>query len=169
MMLVPAKWHRKLGAGFLALVLLIPLQPQPASAATATTTFAVTATVLSFCTIAALPLAFGNYSTTAITATTTIAVTCTNGTTYNVGLDAGTGTGSTTTTRKMTNGTATLNYSLFRDSAHTQNWGNIVGTDTESGTGSGLAQTLTAYGQIPANQFVTTGAYTDTITATITY
>jgi spore coat protein U-like protein len=38
-----------------------------------------------------------------------------------------------------------------------------------SGTGNGNAQTLTVYGQLPAGQYVTPGAYADTITATITY
>ena len=64
---------------------------------------------------------------------------------------------------------ATLAYALYQDSAHTINWGNTVGTDTVSGTGNGSAQTLTVYGEVPAGQSVTPGAYTDTITATITY
>ena len=54
-------------------------------------------------------------------------VTCTNTTTFNIGLNAGTATGATVTTRKMTGpASATLNYKLFRDSARTQNWGNTV-------------------------------------------
>src|ERR1043166_2640807 len=45
-----------------------------------------------------------------------IAVQCTNSTTYNVGLDAGTGSGATVTTRKMTSGAgATISYSLYTD------------------------------------------------------
>lgn len=60
---------------------------------------------------------------------------------------------------------ATLAYALYQDSAHTINWGNTVST----GTGNGSAQTLTVYGEVPAGQSVTPGAYTDTITATITY
>jgi spore coat protein U-like protein len=36
-------------------------------------------------------------------------------------------------------------------------------------TGSGTAQTLTVYGQVPAGQFVTPGNYADTITVTLTY
>ena len=131
-----------------------------AQAATATTTFSVTAT----------NLAFGAYTTAQVDNTSTISVTCTKGTTYNVGLDAGTSAGATVTTRKMTGpGGDTLAYALYQDSARTINWGNTVSTDTVIGTGNGSAQTLTVYGRVPAGQFVTPGAYTDTITATITY
>jgi spore coat protein U-like protein len=62
-----------------------------------------------------------------------------------------------------------LSYKLFSNSGYTTNWGNTVGTDTVAGTGSGVSQTLTVYGQIPAQQFVRPGCYTDTVVATLTY
>lgn len=46
-----------------------------------------TATVLSFCTVTATPLPFGNDTTTA---PATVGVLCTSGTPYNVALRAGT-------------------------------------------------------------------------------
>jgi spore coat protein U-like protein len=66
-------------------------------------------------------------------------------------------------------GSSLLNYKLFNNSGYTSNWGNTVGTDTLAGTGTGAAQPLTVYGQIPAGQFVRPGSYADTITATLTY
>ena len=139
-------------------------------AGTSTTTFTVTATIVPNCLISASPLNMGNYSGALLNATSALTVTCTNTTVFNIGLNAGTATGATVTTRKMTGpGSATLNYKLFRDSGLTQNWGMTVGTDTFSSTGSGLAQQITVYGQIPAGQFVTPGTYNDTIIATITY
>lgn len=144
-------------------------QPAPSQAATATSAIAVTATVLSFCTIAALPLAFGNYSSALVVATTTVTVACTVGTTYDVGLDVGTGTGATVALRKLTLLASTLNYALFREVGRTSNWGPTIGTNTVAGIGTGVAQVLTVYGDIPAGQLVTPGAYTDTVTATITY
>jgi spore coat protein U-like protein len=142
----------------------------PAVAATATSTFQVTATVAATCLISATNLSFGSYAGVVANATSSISVTCTNTTPYNVGLDPGTATGATVTTRKMTGpASATLNYALYRDSAHTQNWGNTVGTDTVTGTGNGNAQSITVFGQVPASQFVAPGSYTDTITATISY
>jgi spore coat protein U-like protein len=66
-------------------------------------------------------------------------------------------------------GAALLGYALFSDSAHTLNWGQMIGTDTVTGTGNGSAQALTVYGQLAASQYVTPGAYKDTLTATVTY
>jgi spore coat protein U-like protein len=136
----------------------------------ATTSFTITVVIQASCSLTASNLAFGNYASSVINSTSTISVTCTNTTPYNVGLNAGTATGATVTARKMTGpASALLNYSMFRDSARTLNWGNTVGTDTLAGTGTGGVQPLTVYGQIPAGQHSTPGAYTDTIIATVTY
>jgi spore coat protein U-like protein len=136
---------------------------------TATTSFTLTVTIEPSCTISANPLSFGNYSGALLDATTTLSVTCTDTTPYNVGLNAGTATGATVTTRMMTGpGGALLNYSLYSNSGYSVNWGNSSGSWV-GGTGTGGAQTLTVYGQIPANQFPTAGSYTDTIVATVNY
>ena len=55
----------------------------------------------------------------AVNQTTTLQVQCTNTTPYNIGLDAGTGGSVTVTTRKMTSGPNTVNYSLYSDTSHT--------------------------------------------------
>jgi spore coat protein U-like protein len=137
---------------------------------TATTTFPVTVVITATCTISASNLAFGNYTGVQINATSAVTVNCTNLTPFNIGLSAGNGSGATVTTRKMTGpAAATLNYSMFRDSGRTLNWGNTVGTDTLPETGTGSAVQYTVYGQIPARQLATPGAYTDTIIATATY
>ena len=150
--------------------LALVLDPKQAAPTTATATFTVSASVTATCLISATTLNFGTYAFVADPVSSTISVTCTNATTYNVGLSAGTATGATVTTRKMTGpGGALLGYGLFSDSGHATNWGNTVGTDTVAGTGNGVAQSLTVYGQIPAGQYVTAGSYSDTITATITY
>jgi len=140
-----------------------------AEAATVTTTMPVSATVVATCTVGANPMAFGNYSGLAVSQTTTLTLECTNGTAYNVGLNAGTGSGATTTTRIMTGGTGSLDYQIFQNATHTTNWGDTIGTDTKLGTGTGTIQTLTVYGQVPAGQFPPVGSYADTITVTVTY
>jgi spore coat protein U-like protein len=151
-------------------VAALGLSSPRAQAATATTSFTVSATVQATCLISANNLGFGTYSGTQATASSTINVTCTKTTPYNVGLNAGTASGATVTTRQMQGPSgALLNYGLYQDSAYTKNWGNTVGTDTVAGTGNGTQQTLTVYGQLPAGQYVTPGAYTDTITATVSY
>ncbi len=151
-------------------LLAVGMAPLDASAATATGTFAVSATVQATCSVTALPLAFGTYIGVALAGTTTVSVTCTNTTPYSIGLSAGLGTAATVTTRKMTGPAAALiGYSLTSDAAHAVNWGNTPTTDTVAGVGNGAAQVSTVYGQVLAGQFVAPGAYTDTITATITY
>lgn len=157
---------------FGALALL--LASSAASAATATGSFAVSATVLNVCTVTALPLTFGNYDPTSSSntdATTTITVLCTLGNPYTVALDKGTN-GTAVTARQMLisgGGTTKLNYALSRDASHTLNWGQTVGTDTASGTGTGLAQSLTVYGRITASQAVSAGIYADTVNVTVNY
>jgi len=150
----------------------IAVGPKAVNPATVTTTFNVSTDVQTACGVAALPLNFGAYSgTAASTATTDITVKCNNLTAYNVGLDAGTSTGATVTSRKMTGppGATGLPYFLYSDAAMTKNWGNTVGTDTVPGTGNGSAQALVVYGQIPAGEGNRAGAYSDTITVTVTY
>jgi spore coat protein U-like protein len=141
-----------------------------AGAATATGTMAVTSTIQSNCTVATSPLAFGTYSSAStLNGSSTVSVTCTNTTPYNVGFDAGQATGATVTSRKMTNGAQTLAYALYQDAGHSTNWGNTVGTDTVTGTGSGSAQNINIYGQIASGQSSAPGSYSDTITVTVTY
>jgi spore coat protein U-like protein len=145
-----------------------------ALAAQTTTTFAVTATVVAACSLSATPLAFGSsvnvLSGNDIDNTSVVTATCTNGSAYTIGLNAGTASGATVTTRKMTSGANTLNYALYTDAARTTNWDNIGGTNVVSGTGTGSGVDHTVYGRIPSGQTtVPTGAYADTITVTINF
>ena len=77
--------------------------------------------------------------------------------------------GATVTTRKMQSGANLLPCALYSNTGRTTNWGNTSSTNWVSRTGNGLAQPLTVYGQIVAGLFPTPGAYSDTITATVTY
>jgi spore coat protein U-like protein len=141
-------------------------------AATATSTFTVQMTVTSSCVInSTTTLNFGSQGvlTGNVDNTSTLQVQCTNTTPYNIGLDAGLGTGATVAVRKMTNGSNTINYSLYSDSGRTTVWGNTVGTNTVAGTGSGASQTYTVYGRVPAQTTPAAATYTDTVTVTVTY
>ena len=136
---------------------------------TATESLVLTTVIEPACTIAANPLAFGNYAGALVDATTTLSITCTNTTPYNVGLSAGSGVGATVTNRLMTGpGGAQLKYTLYSNSGYSTNWGNTAGSWV-GGTGTGAAQTLSVYGQIPAGQHPTAGNYTDTVIATVNY
>ncbi len=143
-----------------------------AFAATATDTFQVTATVISSCTVDAADLSFGSYdpvSATALDVATSLTVHCTNGTAYVVSLDKGVGAGATVASRRMTSAGQTLVYSLYQNAGRTTLWGETAGVDTVAGSGSGAQQTLSIYGRAPAQQTSPAGAYSDTITVTVTY
>jgi spore coat protein U-like protein len=153
-----------------ALAIALAVTETPVQASTSTATMAVSATVLAQCVVGATPLAFGNYSGVVTNQTASVTALCTNGTSYTIALSNGSGTGATTALREMTGPAgALLGYSIYSDSAHSSVWGSSTGTNTIAGTGNGVLQTITAYGQIPGSQAPSPGAYTDTITVTLTY
>ena len=144
--------------------------------ATASTTFQVTATVLSSCTVAGTTLNFGSNidpiaATVPLDSTSTLTVACSNTTPYTVALSAGANAGGATnfTSRAIKNGTSTLGYQLYTDSARTTVWGNGTSSSTVPGTGSGSNQSLSIYGRLPSLTGAIPGSYTDTVTVTITY
>jgi spore coat protein U-like protein len=145
----------------------------PVQAETTTAAFAVTATVLKSCVlVGGVPLAFGTYTPgTAKDATTTFTATCTTGTTYDLDLSVGSGSGATFATRRMSSGADTLDYSLYTDAGRATLWGDGTsdGSVTAGSAGTGLPQTFTVYGRIPAAAAATIGVYTDTITVTATF
>lgn len=137
---------------------------------TTTTTFRVSSFVAARCSISATNLAFGTYTGTELDATSKISVTCSNTTPYEVGLSGGLL--GRVGNRQMT-GLDTrfrgLQYSLSKDAARRENWGDGRGRDTVSGVGSGTTQLLTVYGRVERNQSFNPGLYFDIITATITF
>ncbi|PWT89334.1 MAG: spore coat protein U [Proteobacteria bacterium] len=142
------------------------------AASPATTQFQVTMTIQDQCVINSAPtLDFGTSGvlTAAVTQSSTIQIQCTNTTPYTIALDAGTGSGATVGTRKMTNGSATINYSLYTDSNYNTVWGNTPGTDAVGATGNGANQSYVIYGQVPAQTTPKANAYSDTITITVAY
>ena len=155
----------------LTTLFLLPLA-NPSSASTVTSTFTVQMTVASACVInSASTLDFGNQGVLAanVDNTSTLQVQCTNTTPYNIGMDAGTGTGATVAVRKLTSGSNPINYSLYSDGGRTTVWGSTVGTNTVAGTGNGASQSYTVFGRVPAQTTPAAATYTDTITVTVTY
>ena len=155
----------------IAALLLLPLA-DASNASTVTQNFTVQMTVTSACVInSASTLNFGNSGVLVanVDNTSTLQVQCTNTTPYNIGLDAGTGSGASVAVRKMTNGANAINYSLYTTAARTTVWGNTFGTDTVAGTGNGASQSYTVYGRVPAQTTPVAATYTDTITVTVTY
>jgi spore coat protein U-like protein len=155
------------GASVLAVCSALLAVPQPATAGNATTTLGVSLTITAACTVTSSPVAFGSQGllTSAVPATGSLTVTCTDGTVYNVALDAGQGTGATVTNRLMTGpSTDTVSYGLFQDAGLATNWG-----ATKAGTGNGSAVTLNVYGNIPAQTSPSVGLYADTVGVLVTF
>ena len=159
------------------IVAVASLSAKGGQAATDTAQFSNTITINTNCTIDATGtgLDFGTHGvlTSVIQVNTSFTVQCTTGLTYDIGLDGGTN-GGTTTTRTLYGGGGggpeTVNYKMFSDAGHSQNWGNTVATDTPAqSTGNGAAQSHTVYGQVPVQATPTAGTFNDTITITVTF
>jgi spore coat protein U-like protein len=164
-----ARHPRRRGALALALMAAFTFTAHPAWSATSTTTFAVSATVISVCSVAATPLVFGNYnpvSATPLDATSTVLASCPLALPYTVGLDDGAN--ASGGQRRMALLTNHLSYELYSDASRVQRWGSSGG-ELVSGTGNGAVQSLTVYGRVAAGQAVPAGAYLDTVTVTITF
>jgi spore coat protein U-like protein len=157
-----------------ALAAALALTAGSATAATVQSPFTVSATVQQVCSVSAGNLGFGSYdasSGTANNAQSTVTVTCTPSSSYSIAMNAGTTTGGTEAVHLMSDGSAhTLTYNLYTDMNHTTKWGDgTLSTSTVSGTADGTHQPYTVFGQVPTGQFVASGSYTDTVTATVTY
>lgn len=166
----------KLSASILAVSFLAGFTGA-AMAATASASLTVTATVSATCTATTTALNFGSYDPSSASAndnTGAVSVTCTNGTPYTVALNAGSnaGTPGDVTTRRMLSGSSSfLPYQIYTTAGRTTVWGDGAnGSSTQSNTGSGDAQSFSAYGRIPAGQYVAPGNdYADSVTVTVTY
>jgi len=169
----------KMGRAVLAFAFVGTLASGQASAATATANLSVTATVAASCSISTTALGFGAYDPVGANAaspldgTGSVVVTCTSGApatlTLGQGANAAAGSTNTAPVRRMKNaGGAFLSYSLYQDTAHTTSWGNTAGTGVAQ-TGTGTAASVTVYGRVPAAQNVGSGAYSDTVVATVTF
>lgn len=152
-------------------IIISAFAPTEMKAATAVGNFQVQINIQANCVVvSASDLNFGNTGVLSanIDSTSTISVQCTTSTPYTIGLNQGVNGGSVTT-RQMAGSGGLINYSLFRDSGRTQNWGSTAGTDTVAGVGNGAAQNYTVYGRVPAQTTPAPALYTDTITVTVTY
>lgn len=135
------------------------------------TTFGVSAFVIRGCAIAIPDLAFGNYqalaSPPAVFAATTVTVTCALGDTYTIGMNAGANrSGQQRRMARVPGPVSYLNYSLYRDAARTQEWGD-TGVNRLDAVGTGAAQSFPVYGTLAGGQSVPAGAYIDTVTVTV--
>jgi spore coat protein U-like protein len=123
-------------------------------------------------------ISFGNYNPFLLTANDTtgnINVSCTAVVgvyPYQISLDPGAH--GSFAARDMAQGSSLLAYNLYLNLAHTQVWGDgTSGTSTQSGNCIVVLNTCsndnTVYGDLPAQQNVAVGNYSDTVTVTLNY
>jgi spore coat protein U-like protein len=134
-------------------------------------TFNVSANVLKNCLVTAQDIDFGAHGvlTSNVDANGQLSVRCTGGTAYTVGLNGGLS-GGPPTARRMTRGSEFVTYGLYHDAGRTQPWGDLsIPGSVASGTGTGAVQNLTVFGRVPPQATPSAGAYSDTITVTVSY
>ena len=143
----------------------------PTGGFSASTSTSATATVLSSCNVSATTVNFGSQGILSSNkdAQGTLTVQCSSTLPYTVSLDGGSSSATDPTLRKMTFSGSNITYGLYRDAARSLPWGNTVGVNTTSGTGTGLSQAQTVYGRVAAQTTPKPGTYSDSIVVTVGY
>lgn len=133
--------------------------------------FTVSATVPAKCTVANASLDFGAAMglMSAVNSSTNLSVACSRLLPFRIQLSTGGHASATPTTRRMSRAANFVTYALYRDAARTQPFGWTLGTDTVSGTGTGLAVSIPVFGQVPAQTTPPPGIYTDRVVITVNY
>ena len=147
-----------------------------AQAATTLSSFTVTANVTANCLVSTTNMDLGTFNGVAnLTSTSNINIACTDGVSYTVALDVGTGGGAIATGRLLDGpGAETLTSNLYSDPAFTNIWGTAA-ADRVGAVGTGLAAanqfTHVVHGRLLAagNEGAAVGAYTSTIGVTVEY
>jgi spore coat protein U-like protein len=132
----------------------------------------VSASIEASCVISTSEIAFGAYDAVVANASSplngagTVHVTCTAGSPASVALDQGE---NASGSRRMTDGSHFLAYSLWQDSGRSQTpWGESDDAMSIEGTGSN--QNLTVFAKVAAGQNgAPEGDYSDVVIATVTF
>ena len=152
---------------------LITWPAAPLWAGNATSSLAVSATVPPVVNVDTGPVNNIPYDATDADAQGEIKITASVGSVLTIRMGEGTNPGSGSSqenpVRRMKSSAGDyLNYSLSQDANHNDNWGNTTATGVTI-TGTGSQQTVNFYINIPQNQTVPAGDYTDTIQMTTDY
>lgn len=154
------------------LVCIVPFMFSPAFAQTAVGSMAVQITIVDDCAISgAETMDFGTQGAliSAVDRQANIEIACTDGTAFDIGLDAGINSAGGIAGRAMAGAGGAVSYQLFTTSARQVVWGNSFGSDTVPGTGNGEVLSFTVYGRVPAQTTPAAGNYSDTIGITVTF
>lgn len=142
----------------------------PACAVTRTSNLTLRVVVApSPCAVAGAALDFGSYTAGQAAARDAAAVVsytdCGPGT---LRIELGGGGSDDVSARKLRNGSSTLDYSLFQDTARTRVFGTGTAAPTFNLTAAAAGR-VNVFGRIPGRQDVSPGTYTDTVSITLTF
>lgn len=141
-------------------------------AGTDTAEVAVSAEVITGCTVTASPMNFGSLIGVTGSARTSAAIRlrCSPNTTFGVEMDYGLNRQGNN--RRMRNpvGNQYLRYRIYADAAYTQQWDDRPHRQVSGNTGASGMVTLTAYGEIPTvSNLAASGVYSDTVVVTVQF
>ena len=126
------------------------------------------------CTISATSVNFGSYNVfdgSDVVSTGSVTYRC-NGSAHNITIGLTQGASGTFNPRRMEKGSEVLNYNLFRDASHTTIWGDGSGGTSVYSIGNPPNNTnvnLIVYGRVAAEQDVSAGSFSDTVTAVVNF
>lgn len=155
--------------------LLVTALALAAGIALATPAWACT---LCSCSASSTSMSFGSYDPTSPSpkdSSATISIDCSGLVALfgSVEIQLSPGVSGSATARKMAQGSSQLSYNLYTDNARSSIWGNGSGGTLDIVTAlNGLllfGTSATAYGRIPARQWVKAGSYSDNVVVTIIY
>jgi spore coat protein U-like protein len=125
------------------------------------------------CSVTLTGLAFGVFAGAQLDSTATVTVNCSGiggGASHPYTMAANGGGGGNISARRMVNGANQLGYQIYTNVGRTTVWGNGTTGSTVAGSSTnGVNGVFTANGRIPAAATPLPGAYTDTVTVTVTY
>lgn len=142
-----------------------------------TSELAVSATVVSACTLSSSAAPFNNVDLTnnaTLSTTATLTVQCTKGSSANIALNEGShpdsGSSADVPLRNMVNGSdgVLLAYTISQDAGNSTNWGYGLGNKLAY-TGEGISVEKNVYLAITPGQNKAVGSYSDTVVASISF
>ncbi|MBV6271785.1 spore coat U domain-containing protein [Alcaligenaceae bacterium CGII-47] len=155
-----------------AFALIVASSVQAASPNPATGTFSVQITLESSCTVAAGPdINLGSQFQGAVDAlgSSAFTVTCTKSTPYTIGMEPSNGDTAGAGVLIGTTSAVGVSYTLYQ-SNQTSVWGNVVGSNTVGGTGTGAPDNHTVYAKVMATEYTNEpDTYTDMVTISVGY
>ena len=128
---------------------------------------------LAACTISATAVSFGGYDVFAATPNNngvgSMNIVCTKGKSPPFAVRLSTGQSNSYASRLMNSGADSMNYNLYTSAARTVVWGDGTGGSSVMTAAERSTTALSIFGQIPAGQDAAVGAYSDSITAMVTF